>query len=87
MIDSLRSHLDKALAARPWKRFAFQRGCYGLVTLHRPANVDNPDVLSEIGLALKEVSSEIPLLFPAHPRTHERIKQFSIDLDTWNFSA
>jgi UDP-N-acetylglucosamine 2-epimerase (non-hydrolysing) len=79
MIDSLQSHLDKALAGSPWERFALEPGCYGLVTLHRPANVDDPDVLCEIGLALKEISREIPLLFPVHPRTRERIARFRLD--------
>lgn len=79
MIDSLRSHLDKALASSPWRRFALKPGCYGLVTLHRPANVDDPRALSEIGLALKEISCETPLLFPVHPRTRERIERFRLD--------
>ncbi len=52
MIDSLRSHLDRALAARPWDNFGLEEGGYGLITLHRPANVDDLQVLSEIGRAL-----------------------------------
>ena len=80
MIDSLRRHLDKALASRPWEKFALKPSCYGLVTLHRPANVDDPDVLFEISSALKEISEEISLLFPVHPRTRQRIEQFGIDL-------
>lgn len=73
MIDSLRSHLDRALAAKPWDQFGFETGGYGLITLHRPANVDDLPVLSEIGRALRQVSAQIPLLFPVHPRTRERI--------------
>ncbi len=80
MIDSLRSHIDKALTNKPWQRFGLEPGRYGLVTLHRPANVDNVDAFSEIASALKEISHKTPLLFPIHPRTRQRIEQFQIDL-------
>ena len=79
MIDSLRLHLDQALADAPWSRFAVEPGGYGLVTLHRPANVDDFNALSEIGLALQEIASEFPVLFPVHPRTRERITQSQHD--------
>ena len=82
MIDSLRSHLDSAVADKPWQRFGLEPGRYGLVTLHRPSNVDAPEALAETALALDEISSEIPLLFPVHPRTRERIQHFQID---WKF--
>ena len=75
MIDSLMAHLDKALAGKPWQRFNLEPDSYGLVTLHRPANVDDLPTLTEIGLALKEVSAELPLLFPVHPRTRSRLEQ------------
>jgi UDP-N-acetylglucosamine 2-epimerase (non-hydrolysing) len=75
MIDSLMAHLDKALAGKPWQRFHLEPDCYGLVTLHRPANVDDLPTLTEIGLALQKVSSDLPLLFPVHPRTCDRLKQ------------
>lgn len=80
MIDSLRSHLDGALAETPWLRFGLEPGRYGLITLHRPANVDDEKAFAEIAAALKEVSREIPLLFPVHPRTRKRIEQFGLDL-------
>jgi UDP-N-acetylglucosamine 2-epimerase (non-hydrolysing) len=79
MIDSLRLHLDKALARRPWQQFALRPGGYGLVTLHRPANVDNADALHEICATLREVADDIPLLFPVHPRTRQRIEQLRLD--------
>jgi UDP-N-acetylglucosamine 2-epimerase (non-hydrolysing) len=74
MIDSLRLHLDKALAAEPWKSFGVTPGRYGVVTLHRPANVDDPQELSEIVSTLEQISEEIPLLFPVHPRTRGRLE-------------
>jgi len=50
MIDSLIAHLDKALAKQPWQKFKLNPDSYGLVTLHRPANVDDVAALTEIGL-------------------------------------
>src|SRR5262249_31954744 len=80
MIDSLQAHLDQALASRPWQRFSLEPSGYGLMTLHRPANVDDADVFSEIAAALTEISRDLPLLFPVHPRTRQRLKQFGMDL-------
>jgi UDP-N-acetylglucosamine 2-epimerase (non-hydrolysing) len=72
MIDSLQVHLSTALARRPWREFSLRRGAYGLVTLHRPANVDDPQKAAELAKALTEVGMILPLLFPAHPRTRAR---------------
>jgi UDP-N-acetylglucosamine 2-epimerase (non-hydrolysing) len=80
MIDSLQSHLAEALGECPWTQFSLEPDGYGLVTLHRPANVDNVDSFSEIAAALKKISAEIPLLFTVHPRTRQRIEEFGIDL-------
>lgn len=52
---------------------------FALVTLHRPGNVDDPETLREIVAGLKEVSREIPVFFPVHPRTRRRLEQFGID--------
>jgi UDP-N-acetylglucosamine 2-epimerase (non-hydrolysing) len=46
---------------------------YGLVTLHRPANVDEPGALQAIMDALIEIAAELPLYFPVHPRTRVRM--------------
>src|SRR5690606_21747645 len=46
---------------------------FGLVTLHRPSNVDDPARLRAILGALGEVARELPLLFPVHPRTRARL--------------
>lgn len=73
MIDSLTAYLPAALARRPWEAFALPEGEYGLVTLHRPANVDDAAALREILGALEEVAARWPLLFPAHPRTAARL--------------
>lgn len=60
---------------------AFKRRCarYGVVTLHRPSNVDRAEALARVAFALRAVSEELPLAFPVHPRTRNRMAQFGID--------
>ena len=53
---------------------------YGVVTLHRPSNVDDPATFSRVGHALREISQELPLIFPVHPRTRANLQRFEIDL-------
>jgi UDP-N-acetylglucosamine 2-epimerase (non-hydrolysing) len=55
-------------------------GRYGVVTLHRPSNVDSPEMMTRIGGALKEIAAELPLIFPVHPRTRGNLEKFGIDL-------
>jgi len=54
---------------------------YALLTLHRPANVDNRDSLQNILAGLQEFGEDFPIIFPVHPRTQKRIKEFGIDLN------
>ena len=51
---------------------------YALVTLHRPSNVDNPEVLNEVVKALVEINTDLQVVFPVHPRTHRRIAEFGV---------
>ena len=55
-------------------------GRYGVVTLHRPSNVDDPEAFARIAGALKEIATELPLIFPVHPRTRANLDKFGIDL-------
>ena len=55
-------------------------GRYGVVTMHRPSNVDDRVLFTRIAGALKEIASELPLIFPVHPRTRANIEKFGIDL-------
>jgi len=73
MIDTLVRLLPKAEDRWPKLQTQFDLGRYVLVTLHRPANVDDPNTLSELLSALSLVSQEIPVIFPTHPRTRQRI--------------
>lgn len=51
---------------------------YGLITLHRPSNVDDPNALRSIMEVLMDVGRDLPLLFPVHPRTRVRIGEFGL---------
>jgi UDP-N-acetylglucosamine 2-epimerase (non-hydrolysing) len=51
---------------------------YGVVTLHRPANVDSPPTLTRILGALAEIAASLPLLFPVHPRTRAAIERAGV---------
>jgi UDP-N-acetylglucosamine 2-epimerase (non-hydrolysing) len=68
MVDTLRASLDRALAGDVLARLGLAPRRYGLVTLHRPANVDDPAVLGMLLEALAQVGKLCPLVLPAHPR-------------------
>lgn len=72
MIDTLVRLLPRA-EERWLQRQRFDVRSYVLVTLHRPSNVDDPSALEEIMAALAKISHEIPVLFPMHPRTRQRL--------------
>ncbi len=55
-------------------------GRYGVITLHRPSNVDNAEMMASIADALKEIARELPLIFPMHPRTRANLEKFGVDL-------
>jgi UDP-N-acetylglucosamine 2-epimerase (non-hydrolysing) len=78
MIDAFelqRPHIDGlGMAAR----FQVQPGAFGVVTLHRPANVDNRASLTQIVDVLREVSQRLPLVFAVHPRTRARLQDFGL---------
>ena len=55
-------------------------GRYGVITLHRPSNVDDAAMMTRIAGALKEIARQLPLIFPVHPRTRANLEKFGIDL-------
>ena len=75
MIDTLVRLLPKAAASLP-------QGLpprYTLVTLHRPSNVDDAAMLQGLLRVLGEISRELPVIFPIHPRTRQRIAQLGFE--------
>jgi UDP-N-acetylglucosamine 2-epimerase (non-hydrolysing) len=58
--------------------FAVDAGRYGIVTLHRPSNVDRREILARLVDDLVEVSRDVPLVFAVHPRTAARLEEFDL---------
>lgn len=84
MIDNLYFQLEKLNMSGPIcfgsNELKTRLGKYGVVTLHRPSNVDNSDVLTSIASTLAQIAEELPLVFPLHPRTKANIARFGIEL-------
>ncbi len=76
MIDTLREHLPKARETRAPQRLGLEPGRYAVLTLHRPSNVDDAEVLSGLLDALAEIQRQLPIVFPIHPRTRKRLDEF-----------
>ena len=85
MIDSLKKIID-GLSGDSEKKVLNQFGVdfknYGLITLHRPSNVDNRDQLLHICRVLKKISDKIQLVFPVHPRTQKNIQELEINFES-----
>jgi UDP-N-acetylglucosamine 2-epimerase (non-hydrolysing) len=75
MIDTLFANRDRALACGALQRLGLTPGQYGLVTLHRPANVDSPATLARLINALAKIAEEVPLILPAHPRAAASLRE------------
>ncbi len=78
MIDTLLRYKGEAIPRRAWERFDLEPNAYGVVTLHRPSNVDCPEILGTILKALSQIQRELPLVFPIHPRTHRSVRRFGL---------
>ncbi len=80
MIDSLVMGKQNIEGLDVWGRFGCKPFEYGLVTLHRPSNVDDRASLERLCRHLAEISKELPLIFPVHPRTAAKLKAFNITI-------
>ncbi len=76
MIDSLLRNLELAKKLDVKERLGIEAKKYAVMTLHRPSNVDDKETFSSLLDALIDVSNELPIVFPAHPRTKLRIEEF-----------
>jgi UDP-N-acetylglucosamine 2-epimerase (non-hydrolysing) len=75
MVDTLLKHRARAAALDMSRQLGLQPGTYGLLTLHRPSNVDDEPTLTEILKAIDEISKQLTIIFPCHPRTRQRLSQ------------
>lgn len=82
MVDNVLYQADKLSRSDTsgFETSAFKQGRYGVVTLHRPSNVDDAATFTRIAGALREIAAELPLVFPVHPRTRANLDKFGIDL-------
>ena len=78
MIDALMKQKPMADESTILQDLGVESGGYALVTLHRPSNVDDPDVLGGLLGVLEHVASRIPVVFPIHPRTRKRLTEFGL---------
>ena len=78
MIDTLFRLLPKAKSSDALSRLKVNPGEYGVVTLHRPSNVDQPETLGPLVDVLTQASWRLPMVFPVHPRTQARLEQFGL---------
>jgi len=78
MIDTLLQHRERARQSTVLEDFSLDEGGYAVLTLHRPSNVDDPVVLGRLLDVLDVVQSDMPVLFPVHPRTRAKLEDFGL---------
>ena len=82
MIDSLMFYMPEAEKSSIHETLSLEPGKYGLVTLHRPSNVDDPAQLTPIFDALATIGADRQLIFPVHPRTRKVLENNKIKIST-----
>jgi len=83
MIDTLYQNLsgissNEFIPAGPVRDFCTRRRRYAVLTLHRPTNVDRRETLEPLWSVITELAQDIPILFPVHPRTREKIAEYDL---------
>jgi UDP-N-acetylglucosamine 2-epimerase (non-hydrolysing) len=78
MIDTLLRHKASAETSTVLEDLGLEPGGYAVLTLHRPSNVDDPAILGQLLDAFEVVQGDLPLVFPVHPRTSEKIHEFGL---------
>ncbi|MDY6867269.1 MAG: UDP-N-acetylglucosamine 2-epimerase (non-hydrolyzing) [Chloroflexota bacterium] len=75
MIDTLLTNMDCLQPPEFWDEMGLQAGVYFVVTLHRPANVDEAKGFAKLLAAISEGARGLPVLFPVHPRTAKTLRE------------
>ena len=78
MIDVLIKNRPRIDKRKVLEELGLVPSSYGLLTLHRPSNVDERPVLTKILRLVAEISGHLPVVFPVHPRTMKRLKEFDL---------
>ncbi|HLK63953.1 MAG TPA: UDP-N-acetylglucosamine 2-epimerase (non-hydrolyzing) [Bryobacteraceae bacterium] len=87
MIDTLLQFRDKAAQSGVLDRLGLKKGGYCVATLHRPSNVDDIEHLARLVDVLSDVAKKLPVVFPVHPRTRERLAAAKVATDSLMLSA
>ncbi len=78
MVDSLLANLERARQSDILSRLGLERSQYAVLTLHRAGNVDEEKTLGDILYGLSLLPPQLPIVFPAHPRTLKQITAFGL---------
>ncbi|RMD62867.1 MAG: UDP-N-acetylglucosamine 2-epimerase (non-hydrolyzing), partial [Alphaproteobacteria bacterium] len=78
MIDSYELMRPAIEREQPWRAYGLEPGGYGVLTLHRPSNVDTRAALAPLVETLCEIAARVPIVFPVHPRTRGRLEEFGL---------
>jgi UDP-N-acetylglucosamine 2-epimerase (non-hydrolysing) len=78
MIDTLVKHRAMAEGLSIARDWGLGAGEFATMTLHRPGNVDDPQILEGLLKVLSKISEELPIIFPIHPRTKKMAEQFGV---------
>jgi len=79
MIDTLYRQIERARSSSILDDLSLNPRDFAALTLHRPSNVDNPDSLRRIFTALGAIARSMTVVFPAHPRTQSRMREFGVE--------
>ena len=79
MIDTLLENKTRAEGSNILNQLNLNGNSYATLTLHRPANVDDPVVFGRILDALEVIQNDMPIIFPIHPRTRQNLKALDLD--------
>ena len=85
MVDTLRVQLPKIDQTKLLRDYSVEARRFVLVTMHRPSNVDQPETMRELWTALQRAGQQEPVLFPMHPRTQARVREFGLPSPTEGF--
>jgi len=81
MIDSLEMMRPRIMGENAAAKYGLKNGSFGVVTLHRPSNVDDRETLGRLCEALNRIAADLPLIFPVHPRTKKNLEAFGLFAD------
>jgi UDP-N-acetylglucosamine 2-epimerase (non-hydrolysing) len=87
MIDTLLRFRQQAQSSEILETLHLKPQAYAVLTMHRPGNVDSPEQLQKMFRILAKIARELPVIFPCHPRTKNRLQELALPLGATTDSA